>query len=321
MEADKAGIGMDEGGRAAGTQKKRRIRTRNLVLRSLSALSILCLMYLALYRDILHGDLGGLGWAVLAALLSVPGLREFFRLVRSCGVKPFSAAGYVLGPLWLLASEWELSGGAAPIGADTVFLIVAVIAFMLLQLTRKTNENAPLHVAASLLGMVYCVFLPGLTLRLHHLELSPGGWPAHGTEFVVVCVFVSKVADVGALLVGSRWGRHKMIPRLSPGKTWEGAAGGFVFSLLLLQFMILTEPRMALARLGTAGLLLLSFLLAAAGMTGDLVESAFKRGGGRKDAGRGVPGFGGMLDLIDSIILAAPAMYLFLLFYGARQAP
>ncbi|MDR2391719.1 MAG: phosphatidate cytidylyltransferase [Planctomycetota bacterium] len=312
---------MGGGGRTAGTQIKRRVRIRNLVLRSFSSLSILCLMYLALYCDTRHGDSGGWAWAVLAALLSIPALREFYRLARSCGARPFSAAGYVLGPLWILAIEWELSGGSAPIGVDTIFLIAAAIAAMLLQLTRRTNEDAPIHVAASLFGMVYCVFLPGLTLRLHHLELSPGGWPAHGMEFVVVCVFVSKVADVGALLIGSRWGRHKMIPRLSPGKTWEGAAGGLAFSLLLLQFMILTEPRMALAGLGTGSQLLLSFLLAAAGMAGDLIESAFKRGGGRKDAGRGIPGFGGMLDLIDSIIAAAPVMYLFLLVCGARQAP
>ncbi|MCC8181138.1 MAG: phosphatidate cytidylyltransferase, partial [Planctomycetes bacterium] len=109
-----------------------------------------------------------------------------------------------------------------------------------------------------------------------------------------------------------------MIPRLSPGKTWEGALGGLLFSVFLLQFMTWIEPRMALASLGRGVLLLLSILLAIGGMAGDLIESAFKRSSQQKDAGTGVPGFGGILDLTDSLMIAAPIMYFFLLACGAR---
>jgi phosphatidate cytidylyltransferase len=189
---------------------------------------------------------------------------------------------------------------------------------MLLQLTRRTNDDALTAVAMTLWGVAYCAVLPGLTVHLRHLELSGGGWPMQGMEFAIVCIFVSKVSDVGALLTGSQWGRHKLIPRLSPGKTWEGAVGGLLFSIGLLQFMVWTNPAMALAQLGRPLLVLLSFLLAAGGLAGDLIESAFKRNSRMKDAGTGVPGFGGMLDLVDSLMVATPVMYIFLILCGAR---
>ena len=307
-------------GRGAGDLGKDRRSRRNLALRMVSSLAALLLMYLALDWDMAHASSGGWAWAVLVAAMTIPCLREFYRLARAGRARPFAPVGYVLGPLWLLAFEWELSGGRVPAGAGFAFLVAAALSAMLLQLTRKTNDDALIHVSATVFGLVYCCLLGGFTIPLRHLELSPGGWPAQGTEFVVSCIFVTKVSDVGALLVGSRLGKRRLIPRLSPGKTWEGAIGGLFSSLILLQFMALTAPDMALAGLGPVKLALLSFLLSAGGMAGDLVESAFKRSGEMKDAGSGVPGFGGALDLLDSLFVAAPTMYLFLLFCGARAA-
>ena len=317
MDKGMAGRGA---GDAAGAGGERRRSPRTLALRTLSSLAALLLMYLALDWDMANAHSGGWAWAVLVSAMTIPCLREFYRLARAGGARPFAPVGYVLGPLWLLAFEWELSGGAVPAGVNFAFLVSSALAAMLLQLTRKTNDDALNHVSTTVFGLVYCCLLGGFTIPLRHLELSSGGWPAQGTEFVVACIFVSKVSDVGALLAGSRWGRRRLIPRLSPGKTWEGAAGGLVFSLALLQFMALTAPEMALAGLGPWRLALLSLLLSAGGLAGDLVESAFKRSGRMKDAGSGVPGFGGALDLLDSLFVAAPVMYLFLLLCGARLA-
>lgn len=303
----------------SNTQVKRKRSTRNLILRGFSALAALALIYCCLRWDVVNAS--GWAWAGLVALLSVFCLREFYRLSCDCDQQPFSVLGYVAGPLWVLAQEWDLSGGSAKylaFDASWGVFLALVTGSMLLQLTRRSNDNALTNVAATLLGFIYCAVLPGLVVHLRHLHFPPGGWPMHGVEFAVVCIFVSKVSDVGALLTGSRWGKHKLIPRLSPGKTWEGAAGGLMFSVLLLQFMILTAPWMALARLGRPTLVLLSFLLAAGGLAGDLVESAFKRNSRRKDAGAGVPGFGGMLDLTDSLMVASPVMYFFLVICGAE---
>ena len=300
------------------TQVKRKRSTRNLILRGFSAIAAVALVYGSLRWDLANDS--GWAWAALVALLSIFCLREFYRLAADCDIQPFSALGFVAGPLYVLATEWDLSGGSArhlAFNASWAVFFLAVTAAMLLQLTRRSNDNALINVAATLFGVIYCAMLPSLNVHFRHMRLGPEGWPMHGVEFVVVCIFISKVSDVGALLTGSRWGKHKLIPRLSPGKTWEGAAGGMIFSILLLQFMTLTAPWMALASLPRWQQALLSILLAAAGLAGDLVESAFKRNSRRKDAGTGVPGFGGMLDLTDSLMVAAPILYFFLVICGA----
>lgn len=303
----------------SGTKVRRKRSTRNLVLRAGSALAALASVYYCMRWDVTNAS--GWAWAGLVAAFSIPCLREFYRLAQDCDVRPFTLFGYVVGPVWILASEWDLSGGAAAaLGGEVAWPLFLFICCgpMLLQLTRKSNDTALTNVSVTVFGVVYCCFLTGLGVHLRHLALRPGGWPMDGAEFVVVCIFVAKVSDVGALLTGSRWGKHKLIPRLSPGKTWEGALGGLVFSILLLQFMTLTAPDMALAQLGRPKLVLLSVLLAAGGLAGDLIESAFKRSSRRKDAGAGVPGFGGMLDLTDSLMIATPVMYFFLVLCGAE---
>ena len=304
---------------APNDKEKRKRSTKNLALRAVSALGALSLIYFCLRWDVVNQS--GLAWAGLIAFSAIPCLREFYRLAIACGIKPFTWMGYIAGPLYVVCQELDLSGISGrwlPVPGAWLILIAACVGTMLLQLTRKTNDDALTSVAMTLWGIGYCAVLPGLGIHLRHLQLSPGGWPLQGMEFVVVCIFIAKVSDVGALLTGSRWGKHKLIPRLSPGKTWEGALGGLIFSIMLLQFMVLTNPDMALAQLGTPLLLLLSFLLAAGGLAGDLIESAFKRNSRLKDAGTGVPGFGGMLDLMDSLMVATPVMYFFLLLCGAK---
>ncbi|MDR1613053.1 MAG: phosphatidate cytidylyltransferase [Planctomycetota bacterium] len=298
-------------------------QTRNLALRAGSAITAILLVYLAARWDVAYES----GWA--CAILTAAGaalcLREFYRLAVMCGFFPFSRFGRIVGPLWVLALEWDLGGGARaagmPAAAATLAMAVLMTGSMLLQLTRKSNHLALSSVALTMFGFLYCCWLPGFVIHLRHLAFSPSGWPMDGVEFVLVCIFLTKVSDIGALLVGGRWGARKLIPRLSPGKTWEGALGGLAFSVLLMQFMAFTNPIMALARLGWARLALLSFLMSAVGLLGDLVESCFKRNSRMKDAGSGVPGFGGVLDLFDSVYLTLPVMYFFALIHGARYVP
>jgi phosphatidate cytidylyltransferase len=311
-------VGFTDAAPAPDETEKRKRSTKNLVLRAFSALAALAVLYFCLRWDVVNNS--GFAWAGLIAASTIPCLREFHRLARGSGIEPFRSVGYIAAPLYVLCQEVDLSGAAAewlPVSSAWAVLVAACVAAMLLQLTRKNNDDALSAVAMTLWGIGYCAVLPGLTVHLRHLEFDAGGWQMQGIEFAVVCIFVAKVSDVGALLTGSRWGRHKLIPRLSPGKTWEGALGGLLFSIGLLQFMAWTNPAMALARLGWPLLVLLSFLLAAGGLAGDLIESAFKRGSRRKDAGTGVPGFGGMLDLVDSLMVATPVMYFFLLLCGA----
>ncbi len=297
-------------------------KRRNLLLRAGSALATLIVIYFCLTWDLSHSS--AWAWTILMAVFSALCLREFYRLASTCGAFPFTLFGCFCGPLYLLALEWDLSRGSVaaglPMEAADLVLSVAILGSMLLQLTRKTNETALASVGITIFGVLYCAYLPGFILTMRHMAFDAAVWPMHGVEFIIVCIFISKVSDVGALMTGSRWGKTKLIPRLSPGKTWEGAIGGLLFSILLLQLMSWTDPELSLNRLGGGVLILLSVLLAVGGLAGDLIESCFKRNSLMKDAGTGVPGFGGILDLTDSLMVTGPLMYYFLLIFGARIA-
>jgi phosphatidate cytidylyltransferase len=122
---------------------------------------------------------------------------------------------------------------------------------------------------------------------------------------------VTKFSDTGAYAVGSLIGRHKMIPRVSPGKTWEGFGGALLFSAgASVAFAYWAGDR--LPGMDLVHGVVLGVLLGASAVLGDLIESLFKRESGLKDSGHFFPGIGGILDLLDSILFNAPLMYLYL---------
>jgi phosphatidate cytidylyltransferase len=138
---------------------------------------------------------------------------------------------------------------------------------------------------------------------------------------IIYLILVVKASDIGAYLVGSTCGRHKLFPRVSPGKTWEGLAGGLatgvLMSVLFCAWLRLgpVDPHTTAAGhlvIGPVDAWVLGFLLSAIGVLGDLIESLLKRSAGLKDSGNHVPGMGGVLDVLDSLLFAAPALYFYL---------
>ena len=129
---------------------------------------------------------------------------------------------------------------------------------------------------------------------------------------------MTKFSDVGAYVIGSLFGRHKMIPRISPGKTWEGFAGAILTSLAIsvaLTYFMGTASR----RSRLTDSIVLGLLLPLVSVVGDLAESVVKRDASIKDSGRSIPGIGGALDLIDSILFTAPVLYFYLQFTAPAQ--
>ena len=167
---------------------------------------------------------------------------------------------------------------------------------------RSSLERVLPEVAFSVFGLLYC----GLTMAT-----LPLIWvQADGPSLLVFLFCVVWIGDTAALYVGRSFGRHKLAPRISPNKTWEGSAASLAGSLLIAAGLV------ALARLGTlhfAGPMIRWLILAAElnvfAQVGDLVESAIKRGAGVKDSGAMLPGHGGILDRIDALLLAAPALW------------
>jgi phosphatidate cytidylyltransferase len=313
-----------------------------------------------------------LQWRLLLGALLIAGCGGLFWLdgIQALGAPPaawlfpLAVIGVILGTndlLWLCqARQWQpsprvmLAGNLAivlsnavplfwpdtqaaralgPWGWPILTALVMLLAAFVAEMRRYLEPGkAVLHLglicfAWMYLGMLLSVFV----------QLRAFGDHARGLMALASLILLVKLSDIGAFTVGRLLGRHPMTPVLSPGKTWEGAAGAIVFSCAgaaLIEAMWVpnlpvsdwsTDPGGTLdaaeALWSQAGWwgsnagrlarwLAFGVLLAIAGMTGDLAESLIKRDVGRKDSGNWLPGFGGILDLLDSVLFAGPVAYL-----------
>ncbi|MEM6458956.1 MAG: phosphatidate cytidylyltransferase [Planctomycetota bacterium] len=172
--------------------------------------------------------------------------------------------------------------------------------------TRRQTEGAAAAGANAVFAMVYLGFLPGMYVLLR----AGGKGVGYSAWVIAAVVLVVKACDVGAYTAGSLVGKRKLIPWLSPGKTWEGLAGGLAFSaccavLFTLWGNAAAPPRaIAVWYAVPAGL-----LLGLVGQVGDLLASLLKRDAGVKDWAGTIPGFGGVMDVFDSLLLAGPVAY------------
>ncbi len=240
--------------------------------------------------------------------LAGAGLAEFYDLVSRRGLVCFKGWGIFGGLLLMVSTFVYLSRGVPPAKAndfETSLLILFVLGLCLRQFFSRRNPAGLLAISTTLFGLMY---VPWLLNFLQKIVFFPH---VNGRFYVLFFILVTKFSDMGAYLVGSCLGRHKMIPRISPGKTWEGFAGALLFSVAAsLLFAHFARHELAGMNLGHA--LALGFLLGATAVLGDLIESLFKREAGVKDSGKLFPGIGGILDLLDSLLFNAPLMYLYL---------
>jgi phosphatidate cytidylyltransferase len=138
--------------------------------------------------------------------------------------------------------------------------------------------------------------------------------PKWGLTLVISTIVIVKCSDTGAYFVGKSFGRHRMAPLVSPGKTWEGAAGGLVLAVLaawLFHYLVVPRFHSRSPSLSLTQLTIYAATLHVAGVLGDLVESMLKRSAAKKDSANWLPGLGGILDVIDSLLWAAPVTYLY----------
>jgi phosphatidate cytidylyltransferase len=240
------------------------------------------------------------------------GLVEFYDLVGKGELVCFKGWG-IFGGLLLMASTFlYLSGAIGPHldpakanDFETSFVIIFVLGLCFRQFLSRSNTAGILAISTTLFGLMY---VPWLLNFIQKINFFPN---VEGAYYVLFFILVTKFSDLGAYVVGSLIGRHKMIPRISPAKTWEGFAGAIVVSTIAsLLFAHFAKAKLAGMTLIHAGIL--GIILSAGAVVGDLIESLFKRETGVKDSGRLFPGIGGMLDLIDSLLFNAPLMYLYL---------
>jgi phosphatidate cytidylyltransferase len=241
--------------------------------------------------------------ALLGAALALA-LFEFWKLAQPRGLKkPDLAALYLGGGALFTVFCFNEPGQNVDVYMIQLILMVLTVGIMAAATFRGAPfDNMITATGATLLGVVYIVLLGG------HLVALRTGFPqplsAHLLSFFFLVVMGS---DTGAYYVGRAFGRHKLAPKISPGKTWEGAVGGVAAALLLAavsHYWFFWNLPLKLA-------LPLAAIMAVLGIIGDLTESALKRSVGAKDAAKILPGHGGMLDRLDSLLFNAPVIYYF----------
>jgi phosphatidate cytidylyltransferase len=235
--------------------------------------------------------------SLLAAVVVVVSIDEFCRLGIERVPLPLEVASQIFGVLFILNSYL---GGPAnlPLVAGTILVPMFLLVF---QPADQRRPSAWAWAVAGTLLIGWTLSL-GVSLRLHTM----------GREWVIIAGGLAFAVDSAAYFVGKAIGRHKMAPRISPGKTWEGALGGFVMGgiagVVLLRAFGLHNPWWQALLLGLA--------CAIVGELGDVAESMIKRSVGAKDAGIAVPGHGGLLDRLDSLIPTIALVYFFAVWLG-----
>ncbi len=241
-------------------------------------------------------------FAALTAIAAILALVEFYGLASKGGSKPQVIAGCVFA-IPVLGS-YVLN---EPQVAAAAFIILSIVCLTIALRTPDEIKNSLMSVSSTVFGVVYVALLPGCLIGVRMLPDAVPHLSAPHLASKLLTMFFALVmlTDTGALYVGRSFGRHKLAPRISPGKTIEGAVGGFVTAMvtcIICKLAFFHEIPIAHAiTLGAA--------IGIAGQIGDLAQSMLKRGAGVKDSGNLLPGHGGMLDRIDSILFCAPLLY------------
>lgn len=288
---------------------------------------------------------GKIWFFLFVALVSAVTLSEFYSLARAKGARPMTGAGIFCGLLINLSFYHarlqpaavrlaESAGIAIPFPSQAqlllIILILVVACLSLIELFR--NEGSPvLNLSVTLFGLMYISLFFGTLIGIRELFVPLdfpmlrffGGASSIADPdaidrvyrwggYTVITVFAMIwICDSAAFHVGSAIGRHKLFPRVSPNKSWEGAAAGFLSAIACA----IAAKHLVLEYLTTGSAVVLGTLVGVFGQLGDLIESLLKRDAGIKDSSTLIPGHGGAFDRFDSLLLVAPLVYLYLDFF------
>ncbi|MDF1826380.1 MAG: phosphatidate cytidylyltransferase [Verrucomicrobiales bacterium] len=274
---------------------------------------------------ILVGILAGAFWTaqtwlygLLFAVLSLGALIEYFRLFPIRGFRRFRwqtygvSLGYIallFAPLWGFEAAWLNELDALAVALLVVLVVLERLRFPL-EGFRTLDE-----IAATIFGFIYCVLLFSFIPKVLMLPLESTGGEPSSHLYLIYLVTITKLTDMGAYIVGSLIGRDKMIPHVSPGKTWQGFGGAILFAVGG-SFALYFAMGDMIPIITPIHALILAVLIALVAVLGDLAESILKRSLEAKDSGHVMPGIGGFLDLIDSVIFTAPLFYIYLLIFS-----
>ncbi len=242
-------------------------------------------------------------WAFLLMILglTVGGLYEFFHMIKRKGIPIYSYFGIFIGVLIPLTiySRFELTRNW-----EFLFIVLAFLTILLFQFARKDNSNAIVGISTTMFGVFYVSWLLSFLIRVRFL--LPG---FEGLKLISFIIIITKAGDIGALLVGSLWGKNPLFPRVSPNKSIEGCIGSFFFSITAA---VLCSGLLPAGLLPLWKIAMMGAFFGGMGQLGDICESLIKRDCNVKDSGKFLPGLGGVLDIIDSLLFSVPLFYLYM---------
>ena len=268
---------------------------------------------------------GGAPLAALLAIASALGAWEFFRIARASGQMPFDDIGVALAgllPLVVHARYLQLYDPYGKLSAVEIAALV-VLALLALAIWMRGVTGKPLGaVGSTMLGVAYTggMLSFGYAIRYHEYAFAPAHLSIGGRSFAIpsggllllLPLLTTWASDIGAYAVGRTMGRRKLIPSVSPGKTVEGAIGGLLFSVVVAWAFtqLLLRPAAQLDfRWRPLGVIVVGAVISIAAQVGDLAESLLKREAGVKDASHIIPGHGGVLDRVDSLLFVLPISF------------
>lgn len=236
-------------------------------------------------------------FSLLASSMIGVALFEFFSLVEKKNIFVSKYFAIIIGMCVPIITYFQM-GNEGYFTLEPFFIVIACLFIFVLQFTRRDSSQALASIAVTLFGLLYIAWFFSFFIKL---KFSPDG-----TLLVAFLILVTKMGDIGAYLIGSYFGKHNLIPRISPHKTVEGTIGGLGFSISSA-----IASKSYLTAFPYGHLVILGLLLGILAQVGDLAESLLKRDCGVKDSGTNLSGFGGMLDLIDSLLFTTPIFYFY----------
>jgi phosphatidate cytidylyltransferase len=256
-----------------------------------------------------------LGFLALISTLAMVGLWEYYGMLDHKQLPNFKVIGLSCGLIFSMGSFYWFRrvGPAQSYDFEVATLLFFLLIVFARQMFEKTRDVSPLETMAyTLFGLLYVPWLFGFVTKIVYvIPHEPGHVKGH--LYVLFLILVTKFSDMGAYVTGSIIGKHPLVPHISPKKTWEGFFGALAFSVGGACGLLALIPE-KLAYLSQWDAVALGLVLGFAAIIGDLAESIIKRSCDVKDSGRFLPGIGGALDLIDSILFTAPLLFFYLRF-------
>ncbi|MBZ0200224.1 MAG: phosphatidate cytidylyltransferase [Ignavibacteriaceae bacterium] len=244
--------------------------------------------------------LGNLYFFLFAAMVGLVSFYEFYSLAKNRGINGNLPLGLITIFLILVNNYHHF------VSLYTLFL-VRIIILTLYDLFRN-NGSAINNIGTTLFGVMYIGMLSGALISIREIYPAESDFYARGGYIIIAMLASIWLCDSAAFFIGVRFGKHKLFPRVSPKKSWEGAIAGFVFSVLTM----IAAKFLVLGFLSWTTIIAFGIIVGITGQLGDLIESLIKRDAGVKDSSTLIPGHGGIFDRFDSLLYISPVIYIYL---------